>query len=85
MGFECLQGGRCHNFPWQSVPVLYCPQCKDAFPHIEGEFLVFQFMAIASLSVPVHHQKDSVIILLTPMFEIFIYIDEIPLSILFLH
>ena len=53
--FECPQGGRLHNLPWQPIPVLGCPHSKKVFPDVQREPPVFQCVPIASGPVTGHH------------------------------
>ena len=46
--FEYLQGWRLHNLPGQSVSVLGHPHSEKAFPDVQREPPVFQFVPIAS-------------------------------------
>lgn len=70
VGFECHWGGRCHDLPWQPVPVLCHAQCKDALPHVEVKFLMFYFIGIVPCPIVWHHWKESGTVFLTVAFEI---------------
>lgn len=73
VGLEHLQRGRHHYLPGQPVPV-FCHL------HVEVKLLVFYFMAIALCSVSGHHWKGSGTILLTPIFEVLIWMNGSPFS-----
>lgn len=70
--------GRLHNLPGRPVPVLCQPQCEVVFLHVEMEIFELWFMAIVPCHVAGHQWKEPGTTLLTPVFEIFICVDETP-------
>lgn len=65
-GFEDLQRRRLHNLSGKVVPGLCPPQSKEIFPHIEMDFLVFQFVPVAPCPIAGHHWKEPGPIVQTP-------------------
>ena len=55
MAFDRLQGRKLHNLSGQPVPVLGHPDSKKAFPDVQREQPVFQFVLIAFGAVMGHH------------------------------
>ena len=68
---------------WQPVPVLGRLHREKLFPEVQEEAAVFQFVSTASGPVTEHHWKEPCSVLFSPSLQVFIYIDEIPLSLLF--
>ena len=81
--FGYLQGWTLHNLSGHPVPVLGCPHSEKVFLDVQREPPVFHFVPIASGLVTGHHWKEPGSVLFAPSFQVSIYIDEIPLSLLF--
>ena len=81
--FEHLQGWRLDNLPGQPVPVLSHSHCKKVFPDVQREPPVFQVVPIASGPVAGHHWEEPGSVFFAPSWQVFISIDEIPLSLFF--
>ena len=81
--FEYLQGGELHNLYGQPVPVLSHPRGKEVFPHVQTEPPMFRFVPTASGLVTGHHWKEPGSVFFAPSLQVFIYVDMIPLSLLF--
>jgi len=81
--FEYLQAQRINKFPVQPVPVLSHPHSEKMFPDVQREPPVFQLVLIASGPVPGHHREEPGSALFAPSLQVFMYIDEIALSLLF--
>jgi len=83
VAFQYLQGWRLHNLSGQPVPGLSHPHSEKAFPDVQTEPPVFQFVLTASGPGTGHHWKEPGSIFLIPSHPILIYMDEIPLCLLF--
>jgi len=83
IAFEYLQGWRLHNLFGQTVPVLDHPDSKIVFPNVQMDHPVFQFVPIVSGPITGHHWKKPGPILFAPLFQMFIDIKKITLSLLF--
>ena len=82
MASEYLWGRRLHNLFGQPVPVLGDPHSEKVFPDVQRESSVFWCVHTAS-GPPRHHWKVAGSVFSAPSLQEFIYIDEIPLSLLF--
>lgn len=69
---------RFHNPSGQPVPVLYYQQSKEMFPEVPEE-PVFHFVLIALCPATGHQWTEPGSILIAPFFQVFIYIDIVPL------
>jgi len=72
--FEYIQRRRLHNLSGQPVLVLCHSHNQEVLPHIQMQFLLFQFVPIAPCPVAGHHRKEFGPILLTPALKIFLSI-----------
>jgi len=80
--FEYLQGYTPQPL-WAICDSAWSPsQYKKAFPAVQAEPPVFQFLPIASCPVTSHYRKDRGSIFFTPFLQILMYIDEISLTLL---
>jgi len=67
--------------PWPTLQVAIDPLTTQE--NVYKEFLVFQFVPIASHPTTGNHWKKPGSIFLGPSFQVFVQMDEIPLSLLF--
>ena len=79
---EGRQGGE-PTTSGQPVPVLCHTYSKEMLPDVQIERLVFQLVHSAFCPGTGHHLQESVSVLFAPSFQVFIEIDEFPLSLLF--
>ena len=77
--FEYLQGWRLHNLPKQPVTLTV----KTVVPDVQSQLPVFQFVPIASGPGTGHHWEEPHFFLFAPSLQVLLYIDNIPLSLLF--
>lgn len=76
MAFEYIQEQRHHSLCGQ--PILLLSQSEVMLPDAQEEPLVFQWCP-----VPGQHRKEAVSVLFAPSLQVFMYIDEIPLTLPF--
>ena len=60
------------------MPMLSHPYSKKAFPNVQKEPPVLQFVPIASGSVTGNQWKEPGSILFAPSIQVFIFINKIP-------
>jgi len=75
--FEYLQRWTFHSFSGQLVPENR-HHSETVFSYVQTEFLVYQFVPIASCPVAGHHWEEAGSVFFTPSLQVFINIDKTP-------
>lgn len=79
IAFEYLQRERLHSsLSRQCVPVLGHAHSKEILTHVQVEFLLHQFLSIASCPIVGQHQPESGSILLALSLQILIDFADVP-------
>ena len=76
--FEYLHGWRLHHLPGQPVPVLGHPDSAEAFPDVQRDPPVPQFVLMASGPIPGHPWAEPGCVLSAPSLQVSTRAGEIP-------